>query len=290
MYSTYLNHRNHIQKIFTQIFFLLIFLIANFIFSAKIFAQGDLLVIPRRVVFEGTKKTQELNLANTGKDTSTYIISFIQIRMNANGKFENITVPDSGQYFADPYIRCYPRKVTLAPNEAQTVKLQVVKSNSLLPGEYRSHLYFRAVPKEKGLLGSPELPQQDSTISVKLTPIFGITVPVILHVGNLSSQVNLSDLSLHQENNGTVLKMTFNRSGNMSVYGDLTVNHISNTGVVTPVGYVRGIAIYSPSSLRNFNVGLKRKDNIDYRSGKLSVIYKTQLPKTAEIAKAELIL
>ena len=59
--------------------------------------------------------------------------------------------PDSGQQFADKYLRFFPRRVTLAPNESQMVKLQMVKTNELQPGEYRSHLYFRAVPKEQPL-------------------------------------------------------------------------------------------------------------------------------------------
>ena len=42
--------------------------------STKIMAQGNLLLTPRRVVFEGAKKSMDLNLANTGKDTARYVI------------------------------------------------------------------------------------------------------------------------------------------------------------------------------------------------------------------------
>ncbi|MRR23773.1 molecular chaperone, partial [bacterium] len=120
-------------------------------FPLNIWAQGNLLITPRRVVFEGNKRSMDLNLANIGTDTATYAISLIEIRMTEAGGFESITEPDEGQRFASPYLRFFPRTVTLGPNEAQTVKLQVVKSGTLEPGEYRSHLYFRAVPKEKPL-------------------------------------------------------------------------------------------------------------------------------------------
>ena len=47
------------------------------------------------------------------------------------------------------------------------------------PGEYRSHLYFRAIPAEKPL-GEKEVLKDTTSISIKLVPVFGITVPVII--------------------------------------------------------------------------------------------------------------
>jgi P pilus assembly chaperone PapD len=84
-------------------------------------AQGDLLITPRRVVFEGSKRSMDLNLANIGKDTATYAISL----MKEDGGFETITDPDPGQRFADRFIRFFPRSVTLGPNEAQAVKIKL---------------------------------------------------------------------------------------------------------------------------------------------------------------------
>jgi len=76
-------------------------------------AQGNLLITPRRVVFEGNKRTQELNLANTGQDSAKYNVSMIQYRMKEDGSFEEITIPDPGQNFADKYVRFFPRTVSL---------------------------------------------------------------------------------------------------------------------------------------------------------------------------------
>ena len=147
-----------------------------------VFAQGNLLITPRRAVFEGSTRSVDLNLANTGKDTAIYSISLVQIRMKEDGGFETITEPDPGQKFADRYIRFFPRSVTLGPNEAQVVKVQLIRSGELEPGEYRSHFYFRALPKAKPL-GEKEAAVDSTTISVRLTPVFGITIPVIIRVG-----------------------------------------------------------------------------------------------------------
>ena len=109
-------------------------------------AQGNLLITPRRVVFDGTRRVMELNLANTGIDTARYSISLLHYRMNENGTFTEITEPDPGQNFADKNIRFFPRSVTLGPNEAQSIRMQVVNQDKLSPGEYRSHVYFRSIP------------------------------------------------------------------------------------------------------------------------------------------------
>jgi P pilus assembly chaperone PapD len=255
-------------------------------------AQGNLLITPKRVVFEENKRSMDLNLANIGDDTATYAISLVQIRMTEEGSFETITEPDEGQYFASPYLRYFPRMVTLGPNEAQTVKIQVVRSSNLEPGEYRSHMYFRAIPKEKPLGEEEQAPADPSSISVKLTPVFGITIPVIIRTGLASVRVTLSDLHLKYENDTIPrLKLVFNRSGNCSVYGDIAVDHVSTKGVVTRVGIANGVAVYTPNTRRNFEFNLFSDQGVDYRNGRLLIMYSAPSDvKPEKYAEAELML
>lgn len=260
-------------------------------FTPSLLAQGDLLVTPRRVVFSGSQRVVELNLANTGQDTAQYNVSIIQYRMTEEGAFEEITEPDPGQFFADKNLRFFPRIVTLAPNEAQTVKMQVINQDRLAPGEYRSHVYFRAVPKETAL-GFENQNQDTTSLSVRLIPIFGITIPVIIQVGESDTEVSLSDLSVEAVNDTTNrLHMTFNRTGNMSVYGDLKVIHIAPDGSETNVGTVNGIAVYTPNAMRKFRFDLDRTKNVNYKSGKIRITYSAQsdvAPKTFATAELNL--
>jgi P pilus assembly chaperone PapD len=237
-------------------------------------AQGNLLITPKRVVFEGNKRSMDLNLANIGDDTATYAISLIQIKMTEEGGFETITEPEEGQRFASPYMRYFPRTVTLGPNEAQTVKIQLSGSGKLVPGEYRSHLYFRAVPKEKPL-GEEEAAVADpSSISIMLTPIFGITIPAIIRVGQPSVSVTVTEPHLKFENDTTPrLAIVFNRSGDYSVYGDLAVDHVSLQGTVTRVGIANGVAVYTPNTRRRFEFSLINTEGIDLKSGRLIIIF-----------------
>jgi P pilus assembly chaperone PapD len=245
----------------------------SIITSTHAMAQGNLLITPRRVVFEGQKRTQDLNLANTGIDTAKYNVSVINYRMREDGSFEEITTPDAGQNFADKFLRFFPRTVTLAPNEAQVVKMQVTKADQLSPGEYRSHVYFRAVPKQTAL-GTEETKKDSTSIGVKLIPIFGITIPVIIRVGESTTKVTLTDLKLDIVNDTIPrLQFAFNRTGNMSVYGDIVVEHISPTTVITQVGTVRGIAVYTPNSIRKFQMELDNKTKVDFHSGNIKITY-----------------
>lgn len=257
--------------------------------STNLMAQGNLMIFPKRVVFEGSKKSQILNLANTGMDTAKYIISIVQYRMKEDGAFEEITQPDSGENFADKYIRFFPRSVILAPNDAQVVKIQLTKTNQMSPGEYRSHIYFRAVPAEKPL-GEKEVLKDTASISIKLVPVFGITVPVIIQVGESTAKVSISDVSFEVVNDMMpILKMAFNRTGNMSVYGDITIDHISPQGNVTRVSFIQGMAVYTPNPVRRFKVDLDKTLGIDYSKGKLHIIYSSQSDTKPEVlAEAEL--
>jgi len=101
-------HRKSFQKQIASkaghYFFGLSLLIAQFVIAETVAAQGDLLLMPRRVIFEGAKRYEELNLANTGKDTARYVVSLMHVRMKEDGSFEEIAEPGPGENFADKYI------------------------------------------------------------------------------------------------------------------------------------------------------------------------------------------
>ena len=237
-------------------------------------AQGDLMIMPKRIVFDGNQRSHEINLANTGSDTATYAISFLQYKMTEDGKFEEATEPEVGQRFASDFLRYYPRRVSLAPNEAQTVRVQLTRSGNLEQGEYRSHVYFRAV-EEQTALGIDEEQEADG-ISIQIKTVFGISIPVIIRHGESTTSLEIENLNLDLTKEVPLLSMTLKRNGNMSVYGDLKVEHVLETGISTEVGLVKGISVYTPNSLRNFTMPLHNTEENNLTSGKLRVIYTSE--------------
>jgi P pilus assembly chaperone PapD len=240
--------------------------------SPRATAQGDLMIMPKRLVFEGSQRSQEINLANTGQDTAVYAISFINYKMTTDGKFEQIETPEEGQRFATDFLRYFPRRVTLAPNEAQTIRVQLTRSGNLEQGEYRSHMYFRAVEKQ-GALGVEEDDLSEG-IAIQIRTIFGISIPVIIRHGETNVKVSLSNVQVTIEDDSPKLLLEINRKGNFSTYGDLLVEHISLNGEKTEVGLVKGISVYTPNLSRHFSMNLAQPEDLSYTEGKLRITYK----------------
>lgn len=237
-----------------------------------VFPQGDLMIMPKRLVFDGSERSKEISLANTGNDSATYAISFIQYKMKEDGSFEQITKPEEDQRFADRYLRYYPRRVTLAPNEAQTVRLQLTRTGEMTEGEYRSHLYFRAVEEQKAL-GSEDVSEDKDNISINIRTVFGISIPVIIRNGKSTTEIELTNISFNAE--ASILSLDIERKGNMSVYGNLLVEYHANSAI-SEVGQVKGIAVYTPNAKRHFSFKLQTPETIDPTKGKLVITYENE--------------
>jgi hypothetical protein len=258
-------------------------LFALTLFTNTSTAQGNLLITPRRVVFEGNKQSQELTLANTGADTAKYTVSFVQYRMTEDGSFVQIDQPDEGQLFADKYLRFFPRSVTLPPNGSQVIRMQYRKMPDMQTGEYRSHVYFRAVPNEK-LMGDEQVSADTTSIGIKLVPIFGISIPVIIRNGDLEVKVDLTKIDLDLKTDTVPnLTITFERSGTKSVYGDLSIMWANAQSEPVEVGVVRGLAVYTPNKTRKFKMQLRNVPGVDYSKGKLLIKFQAPNDVKAEV-------
>jgi len=254
-------------------------ILTNLLVCSAAFAQGDLMILPKRLVFDGTQRAQEISLANTGSDSATYAISMVQYKMTENGSFEEITEAEEGMNFASDFLRYYPRRVILGPNEAQTVRVQVTKTGSLQEGEYRSHIYFRAV-EEQTALGSDSVNENSESISINIKAVFGISIPVIIRQGASTTKIAISDVNINfDEGTSPILEMSIIRDGNMSVYGNLSVVHIAPNGLKTEVGIVKGIAIYTPNKLRKFRLPINPIEGLNFNSGKLEITFKSEADK-----------
>jgi hypothetical protein len=256
-------------KFYTRIFIINLFL---FLINANLYSQSDVMIFPRRIVFEGNNNIQEVTLVNNGKDTAKYVISFIEYKMSEDGSLVRIDQVDSNKnyYFASNYLRFFPRSVILAPNAAQVVRIQARVPSDLQAGEYRSHLYFRSVPNE-----SPrgfENEKNDSLISIKLTPIYGLSIPVIIRVGSLFVNVSIGDFNLVLADNPTLFFKIF-RDGNKSCFGDLDIYYINNVGKSQKIYSLKGLAVYTPLPYRQMTINLKSVENIDFHNGKIEIVY-----------------
>jgi hypothetical protein len=210
--------------------------------------------------------------------------------MTEDGKFELINNSADGQMFADPYLRVFPRKVTLAPKESQVVRLQLRRKPDMQAGEYRSHLYFRA-EKESAPL-SLEAKKDSKLMAVQITPVFGISIPVIIRSGNVNVASTLSDMRMEiQQDTITNLKFFINRTGNISIYGDIVAEYVPANGKAVEIGLARGVAVYTGISKRNFSLRLQKLKGVNLDSGKIRVKFTSPKDSPYELyAEKELAL
>lgn len=253
---------------------------------------GNLLIAPTRIVFEGRKRAAEVTLVNTGAEAATYRVSFINLRMDEEGGTQEITAAQAlpGEQFSGEFIRYSPRQVTLESRVAQTVRMQVRLPADLPAGEYRSHLLFRAVPPTGGLLSSPG---EATGLSIQLTPIYGVAIPVIVRRGETTATVTLSELEFVGSATAEAdpaLRFWIRRAGNQSVHGDLTATFVPGAGKPVVVGRANGVAVYTPNPARHATMQLHLPPGLLLQSGRLHLTYSQQGEVDTNLAEADLLI
>jgi len=252
-------------------------------------AWADLMVAPTRIVFDKNQRTAQLELINNGNETATYRIRVVNRRMSETGEFFAIDSPAPGEQFAGELLRYSPRQVVLAPGAAQVVRVMLRKPAGLATGEYRSHLLFGRVPDAKGLTsidsrvpdakGLTSIDSQDaptSEVSVQLTMLTGLSIPVIVRHGETAAAVTLAGLELHKPVDGQAPTLAFvlQRSGNRSIYGDLGATFTPQGGAAQEVGKADGVAVYTPNPLRRVKLELKPPAGLVLARGTLRVTFR----------------
>ena len=204
---------------------------------------GDLLVAPTRIVLNGSRGT-EIVLSNIGDDVATYRVSVELRRMKPDGSLEDVADASDREKIAQNMILYAPRRVTIAPNQPQTIRIAARAPAGLPDGEYRAHLLFRAVPPPRPV--AP--PAQVKGVSFELIPIYGVTIPVVVRMGNLSAKVGIANVALAQSNGKPAVSLDLTRAGDRSVFGDV---RIFKAGIKDPIAIQRGVAIYTEVGTRH---------------------------------------
>ena len=213
---------------------------------------GDLLVAPTRIVLNGSRGT-EIILNNIGDDVATYRISVELRRMSANGQLEDVAAPSAAETSARDMILYAPRRVTLPPNQPQSIRIAARAPAGLADGEYRVHLLFRAIPKPRPVSAAPA---DFKGIGFALTPIYGVTIPVIVRLGNLQAKSGIANVHLNKTAGKTAIDMELTRGGSRSVFGDIKV---FKPGVVEPIATQRGVAVYTEIGQRMISIPVDAK-------------------------------
>jgi len=265
------NNFSYLPKVF------LYTLVASFslLTSFNVSALGQLMISPTRIVFEGNERSKQINLINNGSETGRFRISFVRKNMSSSGKFETVDEKTPGMY-SDEMVRFSPRQVTLEPGQSQTVRLMLRKKSGTADGEYRSHMLFQSLPDAAASDVSELVTEASDKLTIKLVPVVGITIPVIVRQGDLRTNVSLSGFEIKQANTvkpQSVLSLKINRDGNKSAYGDFRVNFTPKGGQSVVIGQINGVAVYTSTNSRALEIKLQLPDDFKLENGELHVTY-----------------
>lgn len=259
--------------------------LSAFAFSAEAALSGgigDLLVTPTRIVLDQHKHADEIALINTGNSTATYRIEVQHMRMKENG--DMVPVDEPADAFADALVQFSPRRVILEPHITQTVRLRMrPPSGKSAAPELYLHLLFHAEPPDD----TAAAPVSDGkTLSIHLTPIYGVAVPIIVRLEESEASVRIDALRM------TAGAVVFNvaRNGSRSTYGNIAVTFTPRGGISRPVAAANGVSVYAPLAARAMTLPLKLPDGVALRDGTLQVSYADAEPKGTQSASATLAL
>ena len=237
--------------------------------SSPASAQGDLLVAPTRLIVNNGGSS-EVILSNIGNEPVTYRISVELRRMDATGDFTDIAPAGANpaEQAALAMVTYAPRRITLLPGQPQSVRISIRPPAGLADGEYRVHLNFRAVPP--ALKPESAAGEAATGVSIKLIPIYGITIPVFVRRGRLEAGASLANPRLVKSPAGSsFVALDMHCTGKRSVYGELIGKG--------PRGEVlfdlRGIAVYAEIAHRQVQIPLSPEQLLKMR-GPVKIEYR----------------
>lgn len=254
---------------------LILLLLTTSGFAELAIAAGQLMVAPTRIIFEARDRTAQVSLVNSGNEAETFRLEFVRKRMTENGQFQDVVSPQEGERFSDTMIRFSPRQVTLPPGQSQTIRLILRKKANLEAGEYRSHLLFKTIPKTSSSSIESVGSKDGKNLSIELTPALGISIPVIVRHGKTNADITIDGIKplFDKKLKKQMVEFVLGRSGNQSVYGDLSVNLIKSNGTTYNLARVNGISVYSPNKSRKIRLVIYPPKNVSLKDGKLVVVY-----------------
>ncbi len=220
---------------------------------------GDINLYPKRIVLGDHSRTTSLGLYNRASASGDYEILVSDMMMKPDGSLVALSaVSDEAQrakvLTASALIRWAPHHVTLPANEAQMIRVMARIDPDLPPGEYRSHFTIVAVPPSGDGLSIEQAAggAKPGGIGVTIVPRFGISIPIIVRIGETTLTAGLRDLAVGSKPaGGKAISLTITRAGTRSAFGDVTV---TAPGVKKPIAQVRGIGVYTEITERRIEL------------------------------------
>ncbi|WP_024851839.1 fimbrial biogenesis chaperone [Hydrogenovibrio kuenenii] len=235
-------------------------------------AQASLMITPKRVIFEPRDRAEVVNVVNDSNQTKTYRIDLINMLQKYGGGL--IVKPNKKQLqqlnSAKRMIRFSPRQMTLAPGQAQKIRIGVRRPAGLSSGEYRTHMLFTELPP-------PNLITKQNDAKIQLHILMSFSIPIFVRATDFKAKVDMEHVifvpNKLSSNGKPQIQFDLKRSGEFGVNGRVDVYWRSlDSGNYRNVGFFNNVAIYRENTfLKNNRVNLEMPT---LKKGYYKLVYK----------------
>jgi fimbrial chaperone protein len=244
--------------------------LASSTIATNAFAGGFLLA-PTRLIFEGGVRAQELTIMNQSDTAQTYRMRLEDRRLRSSGEFDVIT-DASDPTIASPMLRLSARQIVIPARTSATLRVLLRKPAGLAAGEYRSHLVVTELPT----VAPPAIdPDPNAPISVSITTVLGISIPVLVRSGETSARLSVPTVKrvgVPQQPDLDAINVRLETVGNRSMFVDLRVISTRQRRG-EPIFLSKAAPIYTPVNARDITLSLTAEQTAKVRGGNVVLQY-----------------
>jgi hypothetical protein len=238
---------------------------------------ASFLISPIYVIFDDRRRSAEVTLLNTTKDTNLYRLSWKVSRQKEDGSYEFMEKLPEGMIDPREFVRFSPRQITLPAGARQLIRITLQKPANLPDGEYRLHLQFSRLPDEKSLADEES---EEQGVSMLFRVTLGVAMPVVIRHGTYDARVTISEAKfVDRRAEGTVktpeLLVRLDRTGKHGTYGRLRV-FWQKDGQNIQIGTLNNMSVFADSSSRVAYIPLNENQ---ISGGQVRIVYEGDGPQ-----------
>jgi len=216
-------------------------------------AQADILISPQRAVLTDNARQTVISLHNPGTVARAYKLTWVERRVSEDGQIISLKDGDNPRSIAS-FVRYSPRRVTIAPGQTQTVRLDYRPPANQKPGEYRSHLHIGmdSIADQASNSQGTEIVSGENKegLSFRIEALMSFSIPIFVRHGSGSTEVRISAIEpivdKANRSNASALKVTLSRSGEFSSHGRLAIyQQLDANAPVELIGEAGSVPIYT---------------------------------------------
>jgi hypothetical protein len=225
----------------------IILLISCLGYQSDAFSAAKIHFSKYRFIFDDTHRKDSLMLSNMGLNNTSCSMSTVNFVMSEKGPTKLAKSDKEVSNPANNLIRFSPRRVSIAPNQNQIVRITSRRKPNLNDGEFLSYLK----------IDCKELNEQDEELTPQITvkPKFIYYIPLQVRSGKLVATTLFNNIKTTIENKITVLSFDHVKTGNRSIIGEIKVIEKSSGNELAKFA---NTVIYTPFTKKSYRIKLAK--------------------------------